>query len=208
MSTFVKVQVRYSKKFAVTKELSMTKIKKIILTKNLYIYSVFHAWVSYGHINSVPVTIIKSIIIRSKFFFLFIGWQPTTWPANNCPQIVVCSCAMPFNCVWLGIIIILHIRKRKPCFSPSCDRSCVKMADGFTSRGYSLKKQTRCLNDKTIIELGYRKISWFISISQINYLPQPLASVIDLLATDKSRYFAQPRPIIVNYFVIIILCCL
>ena len=24
---------------------------------------------------------------------------------------------------------------------------------------------------------------------------------IDLLATDKSRYFAQPRPIIVNYFV-------
>ena len=26
-------------------------------------------------------------------------------------------------------------------------------------------------NDKTIIELGYRKISWFVSISQVNYLP-------------------------------------
>ena len=39
----------------------------------------------------------------------------------------------------------------------------------------------------------------FVSVSQISYLPQPLASprITDLLATDKSRYFAQPRPIIV-----------
>ena len=43
----------------------------------------------------------KSIIIRSKFFFLFIGREPTTWPANNCLQIMVCSCAMPSNSVWL-----------------------------------------------------------------------------------------------------------
>ena len=50
------------------------------------------------------------------------------------------------------------------------------MADRFASRGYSLKKQTRWSNDKTIIELGYRKISWFVSVSQINYLPQPSAS--------------------------------
>ena len=28
-----------------------------------------------------------------------------------------------------------------------------------------------------------------------------LRQIIYLLATDKSRYFAQPRPIIVNYFV-------
>ena len=53
------------------------------------------------------------------------------------------------------------------------------MADhGFTSQGHSLKKQTRWSNDKTIIRL-----------------PQ----IIDLLPTDKSWYFAQPRPIIVNY---------
>ena len=39
------------------------------------------------------------------------------------------------------------------------------------------------LNDKTIIEFGYRKISWFVSVS---------------LARDKC--FAQPCPIIVNYF--------
>ena len=36
------------------------------------------------------------------------------------------------------------------------------MADRFASRGYSLKKQTRWSNDKTIIELGYCKISWFV----------------------------------------------
>ena len=30
----------------------------------------------------------------------------------------------------------------------------------------------------------------------LNYL---LRQIIDLLATDKSRYFAQPRPIIANY---------
>ena len=27
-----------------------------------------------------------------------------------------------------------------------------------------------------------------------------LRQIIDLLATDKSRYFAQPRPLIVNYY--------
>ena len=27
-----------------------------------------------------------------------------------------------------------------------------------------------------------------------------LRQIIDLLATDKSRYFAQPRPIIVDYY--------
>ena len=31
-------------------------------------------------------------IIRCKCFFLFIGRELTTWPANNCLQIMVCSC--------------------------------------------------------------------------------------------------------------------
>ena len=70
----------------------------------------------------------------------------------------------------------------------------------------------RWSNDKTIIELGYRKISWFVSVSQINYLPQPSASANnwsthhwqnltnhDKHITEKSRYFAQPGPIIANY---------
>ena len=37
-----------------------------------------------------------------QYFFLFIGWKPTTWP--GCLQIMVCSCALSSNCVWLQII--------------------------------------------------------------------------------------------------------
>ena len=56
----------------------------------------------------------------------------------------------------------------------------------------------------SFFSLGYRKISWFVSILQINYLiclSLRLWQIINLLATDKSRYFAQPPPIIVNYLV-------
>ena len=61
-----------------------------------------------------------------------------------------------------------------------------------------IKKQAQWSNDKTIFELGIAK---YCDLSaQINYLPKPKAkAVIDLLATDKSGYFAQPLPIIANY---------
>ena len=42
-----------------------------------------------------------------------------------------------------------------------------------------IKHKTRGSNDKTIIDLGYRL---------------RLRQIIDQLGTDKSRYFAQPRP--------------
>ena len=48
------------------------------------------------------ITII--IIIQSKFFFLFIGREPTTWPANNCLQIMVA-------CVWLQIIFCTCVKE-------------------------------------------------------------------------------------------------
>ena len=60
------------------------------------------------------------------------------------PWIMVSSCTMLSNCVWLQIIFCT-------CFSPSCDRSCVKIADRFTSLGFSVKKQTRWSNGKTIV---------------------------------------------------------
>ena len=41
------------------------------------------------------------IIIRCKCLFFFIRQEPTTRPANNCLQIMVCSCAMSFNYFWL-----------------------------------------------------------------------------------------------------------
>ena len=109
---------------------------------------------------------------------------------------MVCSCAMLFNCFILFYSCVnettlfsflrslLHENGRLLCF--------LKIF---------LEKKARWLNDKTIIELGHRKISWFVSVSQINYLPQPSASEnnnIDLLASDKSQYFAQPHPIIAN----------
>ena len=54
---------------------------------------------------------IMPIIIRSKCFFLFIGREPTTCPANNYLQIMVCSCAMPSNCVWLQIIFCTCVKE-------------------------------------------------------------------------------------------------
>ena len=77
----------------------------------------------------------------------------------------------------------------------------LKMADHFASQGYSLKKQTWWSNDKTIY---WTRLSQNIMIcqylaDQIIYLSLRLRQIIDLLAKDKSWYFAQPRPIIVNY---------
>ena len=51
---------------------------------------------------------INIIIIWCKFFFLFVGRGPTTWPANACLQIMVCSCTMSYNCVWLQIIFCVN----------------------------------------------------------------------------------------------------
>ena len=45
------------------------------------------------------------ITIPCKFFFPFIVQEPTTWPANKCLQIMLCSCPMSSNCKkWLQII--------------------------------------------------------------------------------------------------------
>ena len=99
------------------------------------------------------------IIIWRKFFFLLIGWDPTTWPAIKCLQIMVCSCAMSSNC---GNETTLFF------FLWSLLRGNGSFPKIF------ITKQTRWLEDKTIlIELSYCKISWFVSVSQTNYLPKP-----------------------------------
>ena len=174
----------------------------------LYFFAIFEILFE-NRILCEKVISIKTIIIRSKFFFLFIGQEPTTWPANNCVQIMVCSCAMPSNCVWLQIIFCTRVKET---MLFSFLRSLLR-ENGRSPRfpRILLKKKTRWSNDKTIIELGYRIISWFVSVSQINYLEKRpgdevvclslwLRQIIDLLAADKTRYFAQPRPIIVNYY--------
>ena len=121
--------------------------------------------------NQIPLTI---IIIRCKCFFLFIGRELTTWPANNCLRIMVCSCAMSFNCFWLQILFCSCVN----------ETTLFSLRSLFRENGRSLRfpkifleKQTRRSNDKTIIELGYRKISWLaVSRRSINYLLQPSAS--------------------------------
>ena len=129
-----------------------------------------------------------------RFFFLSIGQESTTWPANNWLQIMVCSCVVSFKLVLLQIIFCSCV------IGTTFSREKWQITSLSCQEVIETWKQTWWSNDKTIIELGYRKISWFLSVSQVNYLPQPsgLRQIIDLLATDKSRYFAQPRPIIVN----------
>ena len=52
--------------------------------------------------------------------------------------------------------------------------------------------------NKTIIEFGFRMISWIIKTSCLCYLPQPSASAGNTdLSFDNSWYHAQPHPIIV-----------
>ena len=146
-----------------------------------------------GHRELTIIFIIRRIVL-----FLSIGRRPTTWPVNNCLQIMACSCVAPlFKRVLLQIIFCSGMRN----WNHALER---KMADRFPELAgievIKRWKQTWRSNDKTIIELGHRKISRFVSTSQINYygLSLRLRQMIDLLASDKSRYFAQPRPIIVN----------
>ena len=54
--------------------------------------------------------------------------------------------------------------------------------------------------NKTIIEFGFRMISWIIKTSCLCYLPQPSASADNTdLGFDNSWYHAPPHPIIVYY---------
>ena len=71
----------------------------------------------------------------------------------------------------------------KPCFSPSCDHSCMKLA---ASQKIFYKKQTRWLSDKLLLNSVITKYC-DLSVSHRS-----------IIATDKTQYFAQPRPITVN----------
>ena len=81
----------------------------------------------------------------------------------------------------------------KPCllFAHLCDLRHYSwkaaLANRFPNYILFIKKQTQWSNDKTIIELGYRKC----------LADQLFASAF---VFDKSRYFAQPRPIIAEYW--------
>ena len=101
---------------------------------------------------------------------------------------MVCSCAMPSNSVWLQIFC-----------------SCVKETVPFSFLRSLLRslrfprifiEKTNSVANLNSVVAKYRDLS--VSRRSIIYLSLRLRQIIDLLATDKSRYFAQPRPIIVN----------
>ena len=127
----------------------------------------------------VICTIINVVIKRTRFcyhsmhFFLPVhcmGGEPTTWPANNCLQIMVCSRVVPSKCVLLQIIICSCI------IGTTFSREKWLIASLSCQVVTKIWKETLGSNDKTIIELGRRKISWLFSVSPINYLPWPSAS--------------------------------
>ena len=135
-------------------------------------------------------------IIRCNFSFLFIRHEFITWPANNCQQKIICSCTMSLNCVRLQIIFCSCVNEIKPRFFPFSDRSCVKMK---ASRRYSWKSK---LGDRMIKHLLNSVIAKYhdlpVSRSSIICLIVRSRQITDLLATVKSRYLAQPLPIIVS----------
>ena len=84
----------------------------------------------------------------------------------------------------------LLMRKRNHAFLFLVIALAWKMADRFASRRYSLKNK---LGDRMIKQLLKSIIAKYrdLSVSRKS---------IRLATRDKSRYFAQPRPIIDNYF--------
>ena len=93
-----------------------------------------------GHIEIQELKMRGTRNYHSKHFFLFIGWEHTTWPAKNCPQIIFCSC----------VIVTTFLYEKWPIASLSCQGVI------------QIWRQTW-----TIVELSGRKISWFVSVSQI-----------------------------------------
>ena len=94
-----------------------------------------------------------------QIFLPFHCWKPTTWPANDCLQIMVCSCTMPFNSVRLQIIFWFPLMRK-------WNNTFLFLATALEWKWQIalqiIKKQTRWWTNKTIIELGYRKISLFV----------------------------------------------
>ena len=70
-------------------------------------------------------------------------------------QIIFCSCV------------------NETTLSPSCDHSCVKMADCFTD----LSKSDLWSNNNKNNKLSYRKISWFVSVSNITIFCSTLSKL-------------------------------
>ena len=79
------------------------------------------------------------------------------WPANNCLQIMVCSCLMFPNCVWLQKIFCSCINETMR------DRSCLKKGICLFSQRYSSKNK-----------LGERMIKQLLNSVSAKYCDLPV----------------------------------
>ena len=74
---------------------------------------------------------------------------------------MVCSCVIPSKCVFAANNILLM----RNCNHVKADKETNWFLPAARAYRFPKKiwKQTWWSNDKTVIELGYRKISWFVS---------------------------------------------
>jgi len=129
------------------------------------------------------------IIIRCIFSFHFIGRELTTWPANTCLQISVL-----LQIIFCPCVIETTLLCENSGSVPRAGREWFDIVD--QNNGDRMMKQL--LNS---VIAKYCDLSGSCgSIIIIVCLSRWLRQIFDLLATDKSRYFAQCCSIIiVNY---------
>ena len=77
--------------------------------KVMHILVIHHKVKRRERMSKIKVLLVRTqiddrVIIRCVFFFLSIGRESTTSPANNCLQIMVCLCVVPLKRVLLQII--------------------------------------------------------------------------------------------------------
>ena len=90
----------------------------------------------YSHVWPSPM-LIPILPIRCNLFFFFIGREPTMWPANNCLQIMFCSCAM----------------------SSSCNHSCMKMV-----ASQDIYQRTNSVTEGWLVEKAWHEKSFIFSL--------------------------------------------
>ena len=70
---------------------------------------IWEKWHRYG-LSWQWLVVHNNIYHPMQIFLPLIGWEPSlSYKLNNCLQIMVCSCAMSSNCVWLCYGSILSL---------------------------------------------------------------------------------------------------
>jgi len=122
------------------------------------ILNLFSVWCTIFYEQYLQLQQIFVIIIQCIFSFLYIGQELSMWPANNCLQIIIVLLQIIFYSCEIETTLLCENGR----FVPQAVREWFDI--------FSWKELWS--NDKTIIiiEICYRKILWFVSVSQINII--------------------------------------